>query len=269
MCTCFAVYRERPIYAMNFDFAPIEMKVCLKKSVFGKFICFYIRYFKKYSPLVGMTDAGDFVNLQEMHFIDKKKKNLLHQSKQRVNGMQLFHDYLHGKIQLTEIMALDETTHFFMPPSFQVHNMYASSDGQASILECVADKLQQQKITGNTLVMTNFPHTIYKNIYDIDARCQGAARYAIVQNLLNKVDSGDSVEAAFHILKAAREDNPQHPTQCSMVFDPNNQAVYFKIRSDWNRIWSISFIDEVLVEMNSSLAVERLLDKSGCFFSEL
>jgi hypothetical protein len=269
MCTCFAVYRERPIYAMNFDFAPIEMKVCLKKSVSGKFICFYIRYFKKYSPLVGMTDTGEFVNLQEMHFIDKKKKDLPQQSKPRVNGMQLFHDYLHGKIQLTEIMTLDEATNFFMPPSFQVHNMYANSEGQASVLECVAGKLQQQKIMGNTLVMTNFPHTIYKNIQDMDARCQGADRYAIVQKLLNKVNSGDLVEEAFQILKAARQDNPQHPTQCSMVFDPKNQAVYFKIRSDWNRIWSISFIDEVLVEINSSLVVERLIDESGCFFSEL
>ena len=269
MCTCFAVYRERPIYAMNFDFAPLEMKVCLKKSVSGKFICFYIRYFKKYSPLVGMTDTGEFVNLQEMHFIGKKKNVLPRQPNQQLNGMQLFHDYLHRKIKLTEIMALDGSQGFFIPPSFQIHNMYANSAGQASILECVAGKLQQQKITGNSLVMTNFPHTIYKNIYDIDARCQGAARYAIVQNLLNKVDSGDSVEAAFHILKAARQDNPQHPTQCSMVFDPKNQAVYFKICSDWNRIWSISLIDEVLVEMNSSLVVERLLDESGCFFSEL
>jgi hypothetical protein len=147
--------------------------------------------------------------------------------------------------------------------------MYANSEGQASVLECVAGKLQQQKIMGNTLVMTNFPHTIYKNIQDMDARCQGADRYAIVQKLLNKVNSGDLVEEAFQILKAARQDNPQHPTQCSMVFDPKNQAVYFKIRSDWNRIWSISFIDEVLVEINSSLVVERLIDESGCFFSEL
>ena len=269
MCTCFAVYWERPIYAMNFDFAPIEMKVCLKKTVSGKFICFYIRYFKKYSPLVGMTDTGEFVNLQEMHFIGKKKNVLPRQQNQQLNGMQLFHDYLHRKIKLTEIMALDGSEGFFMPPSFQVHNMYANSKGQASILECVDGKLQQQKITGSRLVMTNFANTIYKNSQDIDEQCQGANRYAIVNQLLDKANSGDPVEQAFRILKAARQDHPQHPTQCSMVFDPKRQVVYFKIRSDWNRIWSISFRDEVLVETNRSLAVERLLDEAGCFFSEL
>jgi len=269
MCTCFALYRERPIYAMNFDFAPIEMKVCLKKTVSGKFICFYIRYFKKYSPLVGMTDTGEFVNLQEMHFINKKKNFLPRQSNQHLNGMQLFRNYLHRKIQLQEIMTLEGAQSFFMPPSFQVHNMYADSTGQASILECIDGKLQQQKIMGNRLVMTNFPNTIYKNLQAMDARCQGGARYALVQKLLNKADSGDLVAQAFHILKAARQDHPKHPTQCSMVFDPNSQAVYFKIRSNWKRVWRISLIDEVLVEMNRSLAVERLLDQGGCFFSEL
>jgi len=246
MCTSFAAYYGRPLYGMNFDFPMVDIKVTIEKTATVKFICFYIYVFDKYSPLVGMNEHGNFVNLQELHIGDDADHLEEYHASTEINGLQLFFDYLSERITIAEIMAIDCKTRLTLPENYKIHNLFAAQNGQASIVEGIKGKLLQQKISGQQLVMTNFAHVLHPDRSKLDLRYIGAERYLTASRSLKKAQYLLDVDQAMSILKSTFQTQGDYPTQCSWVFDPHAQTVYLRLTENIDCIWKISLQNETI-----------------------
>ncbi|SFM29021.1 C45 family peptidase [Pelosinus propionicus] len=269
MCTSFAAYYGRPLYGMNFDFPMVDIKVTIEKSAAVKFICFYIYVFDGYSPLVGMNEHGSFVNLQELHMEgDASQLEECHASTE-IDGLQLFADYLNERITMDEIMALDSKTRLTLPENYKIHSLFAAQNGQSTIIEGIKGKLLQQKISGQQQVMTNFAHVLHPDTAKLDLRFVGAERYVTTDRLLKKACNSLDVEQAMSILKSAFQTRGDYPTQCSWVFLPQDQTVYFRLTKNINCIWKISLQNETIENTGDKNAPPIKIGDAGVVVTQL
>ncbi|MBP2650986.1 MAG: linear amide hydrolase, choloylglycine hydrolase family [Firmicutes bacterium] len=246
MCTSFAAYYGKPLYGMNFDFPKVDIKVTIEKPAQVKFICFYIYVFNKYSPLVGMNEHGNFVNLQELHLDDAVVNSTDSNSANKIDGLELFFDYLNERITIAELMATDCNTQLLLPENYKIHNLFADPNGQATIVEGINGKLLQQKISAHQLVMTNFAHALHPDRSTLDLHYIGAERYLTAYRLIEKARHSLDITKAMAILKNTFQTSGDYPTQCSWVFDPRAQEIYFRLAENIDCIWKLSLLDETI-----------------------
>jgi hypothetical protein len=269
MCTSFAAYYGFPLYGMNFDFPKVDIKVKIQKVTAVKFICFYIYVFNHYSPLVGMNEYGDFVNLQELHLEDDVNQLEEYHATKQIDGLQLFFDYLNRRITIAEILATDCKTKLKLPANYKIHNLFATLDGQATIVEGIKGKLWQKKIAGQELIMTNFAHALYPYNTIPDLHWVGAERYIATSRLLKEKKHTFDINHAMDILQSTLQTKGDYPTQCSWVFDPTAQIVYFRRTEKMDNVWKISLQDETIEKIDDMQAPTIKIGPAGMVVSLL
>ena len=120
------------------------------------------------------------------------------------------------------------------------------------------------------MVMTNFSNKSMEGKDYRLAEGKGGDRYIICHDYLKKNAGDFTVERGLELLMKAYNRDPEYPTACSMVFDPQELLVYIALFRDFDRIWQVSLSDKTIKKFKGfDSAQEYSLDETGLLISEL
>ena len=256
-CTCFAVYTNQPIYGMNFDYPPVDIRFTLTPA--GGMRVFQMEFLLqgRYASTVGMNSRGLFGSCQMRYPIGTPAAA----GDDEIYTWQLFDHALHHFTSLDQVTAL-------LSQKRLVHS-------RTSLHDCFADPIdalvvepgtEGNAITrkqGDYLVMTNFPLKDFSGKNPDQMTGVGADRYRAACRHIEVHLKDFTVDQAFTTLEKAQSKG-RWPTLASMVFLPYQGIVYIALNSDFSHIWRVSLPDGILAtHAGFSLQREMPLDASG------
>ena len=120
-------------------------------------------------------------------------------------------------------------------PDLGLHTMIADKTGDAFILEEGNDTNRISPISGDFIVMTNFPNgnfkeTDYNKVFGI-----GADRYICAYEYIQNHIHSFGINEAFEALNKTSQKN----TLCSIVYDPLENEIYISFKKDLSKRWSL------------------------------
>jgi hypothetical protein len=264
-CTCFAVYSDKPIYAMNFDYPETELKFVITEDKETKALFMQFKVGNNFSPTVGMNDKGLFVTTQ-MQYPQIPGQNS--RTKDEIFIPELG-DYIQNCKNVQEILQAVENKKFVQLRSLTLHNMLADMEGNAVITEAGDEKNELLPITGNFLVMTNFRNSDYKNKPLNEISGTGSDRYIKAYQYIDENKEGFHLDKALEGLKMTVQ-NGSYPTLSSMVFVPEENCVYIALHRDFERLWKIYIQDKTIETFKGFDAdMKFYIPDNGIFASDL
>lgn len=239
-CTGFAVYNGEPIYGMNFDYPPRELRFRLISQ--NERLVFRMEFPQEgvWYSTVGMNSDGVFSSVQ-MLFPEWPAVQA------GPDQMYLWRvsDYaLEETSSASQTMDLLSSRHV-VEGQTSLHTMIADPQGNAFVLEPGRENNRITPIQGKSLLMTNFPLADFAGKESHQTQGVGADRYqkawAYIAETLDRFDTTQ----AFETLHRAQNDGDS-PTLCSMVFLPNRRQVFIALNRDFNKIWRVSLRDRTV-----------------------
>lgn len=245
-CTSFAVYSGNVFYAMNFDFADLPMKFLIAAN--GDIRTFHLAFERTLGTVsffvntAGMNDKGLFAACQELHPVNQ------HPREKEETDLYMFELYeaISACTCVNEIEERCQERALVDMPGITLHNLFADTRGEAMVTEAGEAGTHMVKKSGDYMVMTNFPVRTMAGKNYLAARGKGEDRYIICHEYLDRHLSDFSIENGFELLSKCRNTDPQYPTACSMVFDPQKKAVYIVMARNFSRIWKLSIENQTL-----------------------
>jgi hypothetical protein len=264
-CTSFAVYAGQTLYGMNFDYPDTELRFAIHPS--GGLKVFQMEFLQGdgFSGTVGMNSAGLFSSCQ-MLFPEVPETTF--PGPDDVYPWQVHQQALFQSERVEEVsgfLADRRVVHW----SVTLHDLFADAQGNAMVLEAGEQGNVVTRIEDGFLVMTNFPNGDFAGQGYERVEGAGAERYKVAyENISANIDTFD-VARAFQTLEKAVSSG-DFPTQASMVFEPETNAVYIALKKDFGRIWKVS-ITEQTIETYSGFATTRKmkLNSGGVLASDL
>jgi len=239
-CTSFAVYSEQPLYAMNFDYSPTEIRFCVVEdrekdlSVFSM----TFKYGYRYASTVVMNNKGQF-GCSQMQYPAETGKSARSEDEifsHEILGLQMKESYLE------EVLLQLEKKRFVHWENVTAHVLLADVSGNAAIIEAGADENEIVAITDDFIVMTNFKNSDFRGqSYDRVAGT-GSDRYIKAYDHIVANKDNFSIDAALEGL----EKTAQRSTLCSMVFAPKENNIYFALNQDFSKLWKLSIDDKTI-----------------------
>jgi hypothetical protein len=240
-CTSFAVYSGSPIYGMNFDYPEVPVRFTIQE--FGDLQVFQMEFKDEgdYIPTVGMNNEGLFVSSQmlfpEMPASPSDTENPL-------SIWQLYQAGLYSHTSVTEVLDLVEE-YQITNSSLTLHGLFADPSGAAVVVEVIKDQEELTPITGNYIVMTNFPVSSIRGQPIDEVEGVGADRYKIAVLVIQENIDNFQVDTGLRILEETALLG-EFSTQASMVFDPINLLIYIALDRDFNKVWLVSLKDNTI-----------------------
>lgn len=239
-CTGFAVFSKQVLFGMNFDYADIPMKLLITGSSDMK--TFHLAFEKKlgdvtfFAKTAGMNTKGLFASCQEEHPYPETTPI--------PTEKDMFTFQLYEKIESTntvrEIESIANAVRLVNLPDPCLHNLFADISGNAIVTEAGPNGNSIIKQKNNYLVMTNFPnYTLHGKPYT-SAEGKGADRYIICHEYIRNHIDNFTIDNALDLLDRAYNRDPEYPTSCSMVFDPQNSTVYIALNRNFSDIYKVS-----------------------------
>lgn len=246
-CTSFAVYSQHVYYGMNFDFVDLPMKFLITAN--GDMRTFHLAFQRTIGDIsffvhtAGMNDKGLFSACQELYPVN------LHPREKTATDMYTFELYetIAFYSSVGEIEKHCQDRPLVDMPGITLHNLFADSKGRAMVTEAGERETQMVQKTGKFIVMTNFANQSMTGKTYAETQGKGQDRYIICHAYLERHASDFRIENGFELLSMCRNKDPEYPTVCSMIFDPQNREVYIVVKRDFSRIWKLS-IDNHLIE---------------------
>ena len=239
-CTSFAVFSNSVYYGMNFDFADLPMKFVIATN--GNIRTFHLAFERTFGDMsffvntAGMNDKGLFAACQELH-----PGNLHPRTKTEADLFTFeLYDAITGCASVEEIETLCRRRPLVDMPGITLHNLFADTRGRAIVTEVGENKTVVVEKTGNFMVMTNFPIGSMADKAYFEAQGKGSDRYVICHEYLDRYASHFNVENGLELLSKCLNPDPQYPTACSMVFDPQNRNVYIVLERNFSKIWKLA-----------------------------
>lgn len=239
-CTSFAVFSNSVYYGMNFDFADLPMKFVIAAN--GDIRTFHLAFERTFGDMsffvntAGMNDKGLFAACQELH-----PENLHPRTKTEADLFMFeLYDAIAGCASVEEIETICRRHPLVDMPGITLHNLFADTLGRAIVTEAGEKATNVVEKTGNYMVMTNFPIVSIAGKAYFEAQGKGSDRYVICHEYLERYASYFDVENGFELLYRCLNPDPQYPTACSMVFDPQHRAVYIVLKRNFSKIWKLS-----------------------------
>jgi hypothetical protein len=239
-CTSFAVFSNSVYYGMNFDFADLPMKFVIAAN--GDIRTFHLAFERTISDMsffvntAGMNDKGLFAACQELH-----PGNLHPRTKTEADLFTFeLYDAITGCASVGEIETLCRRRPLVDMPGITLHNLFADTRGRAIVTEAGENETIVVERTGNYMVMTNFSIVSMAGKAYFEAQGKGSDRYVICHEYLDRHASYFNIENGFELLAKCLNPDPQYPTACSMVFDPQNRAIYIVLKRNFSKIWKLS-----------------------------
>jgi hypothetical protein len=240
-CTSFAVYSERTLYGMNFDYdTSVPVRLLVDES--GETVAFHLAFVmgpRSVPRTAGMNEHGLFVTTQELHpmMLDVGTPG---------PGEQCFWVlYARALSQLASVADVEErlaANRMVNCPGVTLHAMFADPSGRAIVVEPGEDGHRVTEVDNDRIVMTNFANCRFVGSDPDSVRGFGADRYRIAHDHLEEHFEGFDVADGLGLLEGAAS----QWTRCSMVFDPAAGAVYVTLEGDFSKVLRVSLADRAI-----------------------
>lgn len=277
MCTSFAAYFGKPIYAMNIDHPDRERKFKittlrreLQQDTVIRFHC-QNREDNEFLDSVCMNSLGMFSNYQFLLY--NKNEPIIKPTSNSISDGNLFSQSQMYVETVKELLKRMRDKTFYYRNSYgayKLHNLYADKEGDAVIIEARENGNAVSPIHDQYLVMTNFPAYEFDGKPYNEVYGDGSDRYKIACEELIKHKNYFGVEQAFGVLKKTQHSSDSFPTVCSMVFDPIRLFVYLVLYGKFEKIWRISITEKIIESYVGFKETYRLkIGAKGILASEL
>lgn len=234
-CTSFAVYSDKTVYGMNFDYKPNLLQIfTISSEVQGK--VFHLRPYG-FGDVAGMNMRGLFASCQGL--TPAKVPPAVRSNNQistwifqqmalsRFERVSHAKDFLHNK----QVVQATGTS---------MHNLVADRFGDAMVVETGETENRITGIRDHYIVMTNFPNYQLKGKSYEKAEGIGSERYKIVHRYIRSNFQDFDIEKGMEVLKLAQNRSKIYTTRSSMVFDPHRKEIYICLEGNFARIWKVS-----------------------------
>ncbi|MEC9488216.1 MAG: hypothetical protein UMV23_01880 [Halanaerobium sp.] len=241
-CTSYAVYSNEAIYGMNYDWG-LYPETRLFVGEEGEMRFFTLQYYFQggWRTICMMNSEGLFTNYQTVpsNVIRNEPDDGTETIFQDAVNVTAIRDYSH----VSQVEDLIAGKYIRSIPIISLHSLFADPDGNAMILELVEGGHEVVKMEGNFLVMANFFNSEYRGVdYSEISGPGGVYRFRkVYEGLLANMGKID-IATGFSLLESAM----QTSTRYSMVFKPEEKAVYFSLERDFNRIWRADLEQQTL-----------------------
>lgn len=239
-CTSFAVFSNQVYYGMNLDFANTALKFLITTN--GDMNTFHLAFERMFGDVgffvktAGMNTEGLFASCQEQHPLDE----ITHE----FNDGDMYSFQLYEKIvdltHIEDVIKITDKTKIINVPGLNLHNLFADTTGNAIVTESRHDGNAITRMDGRFMIMTNFANYSLDGKTYLEAEGKGAERYKICHEYLHDNISDFTIENGFELLEKACNPDPEYPTACSMVFDPQNNHVFIVLNRNYSKILKIS-----------------------------
>ena len=243
-CTSFAVYSDKTLYGMNFDYSPdVLQKFTISSSIQGKVFQMASRAPFGFADVAGMNIKGLFASCQ-MLFPEGKAPAA--RSTNQISTA-VFHQMALSRFdklpQVENFLNKRKVVHTI---GVSLHNLVADRFGDAMVVEVGETKNQITRIQDRFIVMTNFPNYQLKGKSYEEADGYGADRFRIAHKYIRSNFKDFDIEKGIEVLKLARNTSESYPTRCSMVFDPNKKEIYICLEKNVHKIWKVSLENQTI-----------------------
>lgn len=239
-CTGFAVYAGEPIYGMNFNYPPRELRFRLISQ--NERLLFRMEFPQEgaWYSTVGMNSDGVFSSVQ-MLFPEWPAAQV---------GPDKMYIWGASDYALEETSSASQTmdllsNHRVVEGETSLHTMIADRQGNAFVLEPGTEKNRITPIQGKVLLMNNFPLADFAGKDFRLMQGAGADRYQKAWTFIAETLDRFDATQAFETLRRAQNDGDS-PTLCSMVFLPNRREVFIALNRDFGKIWRVSLRDRTV-----------------------
>ena len=222
MCTSFVVNKKKTIIGWNLDLLDMEYRV--RPNDEGVYIEIDDAT-EGWMPLFGANRRGDFVGMPTCWPYDDRSNP----TEDSVNVIHLDIDLLLQKKTMEEVRQIAENRHVCSIPG--VTFMSALSDKNGNVLHIIPGQGNLYYEKPEYAILTNF--SPFKQDSEKHP-WMGWDRYQKAEEMLKEATEDFDVKDCFEVLKAVSQE--VCPTVVSMVFDVNENTVYWCENRDWNNI---------------------------------
>jgi len=236
MCTSFAVYAEKTLYGMNFDFPEVELKFRLCNTKHQQIFYLCVEGGGVFHETTGMNAAGLFAASQILvapFEINPQPTDTL------VSPREIFISALTSAGNVDDVLTILGQRRLGYRTDRKGHYLYADRHGAACVLEPATDGNAIYRSARPFIIMTNRPvRRDMDRAADHLARL-GLDRYQTAQMIIQERFSTFGVDDAFDILQQTQLWKGRFKTLVSMVFDPHAKEVYLALGRNFDRIWRV------------------------------
>ena len=222
MCTSIVVNRKKTIVGWNLDLLDMEYRV--RPETDGVYIEVNDAT-EGWLPLFGANNRGDFVGMPTCWPFDDRRDP----KGEGENVILLDIDLLLKKKTLQEIREIAETRPVYSVPGLTF--MSALSDREGNVLHIVPGQGYRYYEKPDHAVLTNF--SPFKQDSETHP-WMGWDRYHKAEDMLSDAGVDFGVSQCFEVLKAVSQE--VCPTVVSMVFDVEENTVYWCENRNWDHI---------------------------------
>lgn len=292
MCNSFAVYSEKAVYGMNFDYDNVTVKMKLVKEGNRKvFKLYFINISDAPIPfeicVAAMDDTGVFANIQTLIPNDESKYETYYMKNKTLSNWfgvlfskksQVVEDIISPCFKNEELSLtfknvesandildkIKKTKHIFVPiigvPKH--HSLIADKSGNAFVFEIIDGHNDITIIKENYIIMSNFPNgefkdCSYKEVFGRGDECYKKL-YEFIESKRNDFNEKDAKKA----LESVQNDN----TLVSMIFLPEEQKIEIYFNGEFKETFCFSFADEKMYLPNGN---QITIDINGSDVSDL
>jgi len=242
-CTGFAVYSGSPLFGMNFDYPPNEIRFSIEQSEAGALFIGSFWMGEHYGRTVGMNEHGLFSSNQ---MVFPPRAGVAEPTEDELFIWNAFYDGLGTCTSVDEVLTWIGDRRVVQYESLHLHNLYADPAGHAMVLECGEAGNVITKIAGSFLVMTNFHNGDFEGLDLRDIAGDGAERYRVAHRTIEERFESFDIYDGFETLRRTAQSAGSYRTRYSLVFDPESLEIYIALERDYNHIWKVSLANRTI-----------------------
>ena len=223
MCTSIVSNRKKTIVGWNLDILDMEYKVVAGEDAV------YIAIndaTQGWLPLFGANARGEFIAMPTCHPFDERSNP---ESPHDQNIIMLDIDLLLQKKTFDEVKEIVETQGIRSVPGVTFMSQLSNREGD--VIQIIPGQGYIKKERPAYSVLTNFSPFKGDSEYH---PWMGMDRYNTAVSMLEEAEDDFDVEDCFEILKSIAQE--VCPTVVSMVFDVEENTVYWCENRDWEQI---------------------------------
>jgi len=254
-CTSFAVYSSKPLYGMNFDYPPNEIRFSIEEHEAGAVFIGSFWMEEHYGRTVGMNEHGLFSSDQMVFPLRAESEE---PAEDELYIWDAFYSCLQECATVDEVVSLVGDNRLVQYPTLPLHNLYADPSGNAMVVEAGNSGNVITEINEPFLIMTNFHNGDFKETKLNDIHGDGASRYQTAYTYIEKHLEDFNIDHAFEVLRQTAQTSGDFKTRYSLVFDPIARQIYIALERDYDHIWKVS-LDMLTIETFAGFSQQKIL----------
>lgn len=263
-CTSFAAYGDNVLYGMNFDFPDTDLRFALETAGDIRTFSMAFQAGDEFVPTVRMNSQGLFLSEQAQTPDLEKIKSL--------TGNQFYIGDVGPQVaqyrNTAGILGFIQDKRL-VNRNVTVHHLVADPSGEAVVVEAGPEGNRLVEMEKNYLVMTNFTQADFEGKAKEAVTGAGADRYITACNMLEGTTGAITDAQGWEILKETKQSG-SWSTQCSMLFDPGNQAVMIILKGRAETVWKLDMVSGILESTLPGVEpVSYVVDSTGVLASQL